>query len=157
MGYYNRVFCKSIEIPNIKEIMNYVNSHFKEAYTNQTAKELESENWKTFELFYNKKKSPIIVEINKVEDSTKLAKEEIEEFKEFIGKPKLLETKKRKVIKHLNNSKFIICNQLLSDIDDEGINVNWSVLRFFERNYDGIIQVDGEGIYIDEKYLIVIE
>ena len=156
MGYFNRIFCKSKEIPDIKMIMDFVNSDFKEAFTNQLNKDLESQSWNEFELYYHKDKSPIIVEINRVESSRNLAKEEIEEFKEFIGKPKLFETKKRKVIRHLNNTNFIICNQLLSDLDDEGEQVNWSLLRFFERNYEGIIQVDGQGIFIDEKYLIKI-
>jgi len=158
MEYYTSVFCKSEEIPSIKKIMSYVNTDYEDAYTNLSEKKLEAQNWTAFELFYDKAKSPVIVEIYKVDNSRKLAKEEIEAFKELIGKPKLLETKKRKVIKHLNKTKYIICNQLLTeDIDEEGHEINWCVLSFFESNYDGIIYADGEGIYIDEKYLIVIE
>lgn len=160
MGYYTRVFCKSEKNPTIKEILESVdiNSRFKGVYTNLSDKEINSRNWKGFELFYNKDKLPILVEINRIAEPEGFAKEEIEEFKAFIGKPKLFETKKRKVVKHLNKTKFIVCNQLAtSDIDEKGEDINGCVLWFFERNFEGIVQVDGEGIYIDEKYLIPIE
>ena len=158
MGYRTRVFCKSKNVPKVSELMTFLNSNLDGVRTNLTNEELGSKNWKDFELSYQEDKLPILIEVNKVGDQNKLAEEELQEFKEFIGKPKFFESKKRKAINHLRRTNYIICTQLPnSDINDKGYNVNGYVLEFFHRNYDGLIQADGEGIYIDEKYLIKIE
>ena len=157
MGYFTRVFCKSNKKPSVKQILDSLNSKGYTAKSNLDQEENESENWTEFELIYKEGKLPILVEINQIGESDGLAKEEIEEFKEAIGKPKLFESSKKRVLKHLDQTNFILCNQLpTSDIDDKGYDINGELMELFRIECEGIVQCDGEGFYSGTK-LIVIE
>ena len=125
MGYYTRVFCKSKSRPSVKQILDKLNLVGHAVNSNLDANELKLENWNHFELIYKKGKLPILVELNQIGHSDGLAEEEIEEFQESIGKPGIFDSIKKKVLKHLEKTEFILCNQLpISDIDDNGYDVN---------------------------------
>jgi hypothetical protein len=155
MGYYTRVFCKSNKKPTVSQILEKLNSKGYSAKSNLDENEINSENWTDFELIYKEDKLPILVEINQIGQSDGLAEEEIEEYKKAIGKPGLFDSNKRKVIKHLSQTGFILCNQLpTSDIDDYGHNINGDLMELIASECDGMIQCDGEGFYAGTKLIV---
>lgn len=155
MGYFTRVFCKSNNKPSIKIILDRINSLGYSVNSNLDSNEVNSENWTDFELHYKKGKLPILVELNQLGNSNGLAEEEIEEFQESIGKPGLFNSNKKKVLKHLEQTKFILSNQLpTSDIDDDGYDVNGELMNLFVSEFEGMIQCDGEGIYLEGKLVV---
>ena len=159
MGYYLRVFCKSDSKPKVKQILDHINglsSGFK-TITNLTPGECDSNSWTEFELKYKSSKLPISIEYNQVSGASELAKEEIQEFIEEIGAPGLFSIKKKKIIKHLRETKYIVASQLLSDIDDDGYNANGEFLKYFVNNYEGLIHADGEGFYSNDKIILETE
>ena len=151
MGYYTRVFCKSETVPPFKELQEYmlgINSQ----YRLEGSSDNNSTNWNDFELHYKEGKLPILVELNRTDEG--LGKEEIEEFIEEIGLPGF-SIRKIKVIRYLNRTKYIICNQLpSSDIDEDGFIANEKFTKFFVDNYQGMFQADGEGFYDNNKIIL---
>jgi len=155
MSYFTRVFCKSENIPTVSELLKLVNSLGYSVSTNLSQKELESTGWAEFELRYKEGKLSILVEINKVAIEGGLAKEEIGEFKDAIGKPGFFDKSKKRVLKHLDQTQYIICNQLpMSDIDDEGHEINEQFMKIFVDHYEGMMQFDDEGFYEDSKLIL---
>ncbi len=140
VGYYTRVFCKLNKKTSVEQILEKLNSRGFTAKSNLNQNELPSENWTNFELHCKEGKLPILVEINRIGESDGWAKEEIEEFKEAIGKPGLFDSNKKKVIKHLDQTSSILCNQLpTSDIDDAGYDINGELKQIFVCDFEGII------------------
>ncbi len=155
MGYYTRVFCKSNKRQNVEQILKKLNSRGYTAKSNLDEKEIQSENWKDFELIYKEGKLPILVVLNRIGESDGLAEEEIEEFKEAIGKPGLFDSNKNKVIKHLDQTSSILCHQLpISDIDNDGYDINGELMQIFVSDFEGMIQCDGEGFYSGTKLIV---
>jgi len=157
MGYYTRAFCKSDAKPTLSQILAHINSlgfDFK-LQANLSEVEQKTTEWKDFELIYKVGKLPILVECNNVSDEDGLAKEEIEEFIDEIGEAGILAFNKKKIVRHLQATKYIVVSQLpTSDIDDDGYNANGELLKFFKDNYEGIIQADGEGFYEGTKIIL---
>src|SRR5688572_18081131 len=119
MGYYTRVFCKSTDTPSFSSLQRYMAS-IDSSYKLVGTTDDHSNSWTDFEFHYKQGKLPIIVEVNWTDDEGSIGREEIGEFLEDIGAPGL-SFKKRKVINHLKQTNYIICNQLpVSDIDDDG-------------------------------------
>ncbi len=158
MGYYIRVFCTSKEKPTINDLLENLNLS---GYPIESNLDLENEKaveWTKFELNYDSERMPLLVEINEVGKSDSLAEEEIAEFLEWIGKPKFFEFKKKKVIQHLNKTKYIVCIQLpTSDIVDTGYAVNSALMTYLEKNFLGMIQADGEGFYFNTQLWLELE
>ncbi len=155
MGYYTRVFCKSKLRPKIYAILDEVESKGFKMVTNLSDSEAKNDNWKQFELIYDKERLPLQVELNEIENPNGLAAEEIDEFLELVGEPRLLEIKKKKVISHLKETKYIVCIQLpTSDIVDIGYDVNGELMRYLEINFSGMIQADNEGFYLGTKRIL---
>lgn len=158
MGYYTRVFCTSQEKPTINDLLENLNLS---GYPIESNSDLENEKaveWTKFELNYDSERMPLLVEINEVGKSNSLAEEEIAGFLEWIGKPKFLEFKKKKVIHHLNKTKYIVCIQLpTSDIVDKGYEVNGVLMTYLEKNFSGMIQADGEGFYFNTQLWLELE
>jgi hypothetical protein len=153
MGYYIRAFCRSDRFPTLGEIQAYMSSlnpvHKLEA-------EVDDNNnyWTNLEIYYKEGKHPIPVELNWCDDDSSVGKEELVEFLEEIGSPGL-SIKKRKVIKQLKETKFIVCNQLLSDLDDDGYSANNLFMQFFVERYEGMIHAENEGFYNNDGSLLL--
>jgi len=153
MGYYTRVFCKSEQSPAFRELQSYLT-------TCNPAYRLEGETddngtwWTNMELHYKEGKHPIPVELNWCDEEGSVGKEELAEFIEEIGSPGL-SLKKRKVIKHLKQTKYIICNQLLSDLDDDGFLANDKLMELFVSKYEGMIHAENEGFYNHDHTILL--
>lgn len=151
MPYYVRVFCNSDTTPSISELENTLKSECPSV-------RFETEDsrhgiWKDLEFYYKEGSQPIIIECNYNNGPESLAAAECEEFIEEIGSPGLSLTK-RKVIKHLKNTKYIVSCQLLKDINEEGYHLNGDLLNIFVNGYNGLIQADGEGFYKGHKIIV---
>lgn len=145
MGYYTRVFCRSEKSPTFTELQDYLR-HLNPEYRLEGEVDDDQVDWTNFEFFYKEGNQPIPVELNWCDEEGSIGQEELAEFIEDIGSPGW-SFKKRKVIRQLKKTKYIICNQLLGDIDDEGYQANESLLQFFIERYEGMAQADGEGFY----------
>lgn len=106
MGYYTRVFCSSQEKPKINKILENLNSRGFTVATDLGLENLYNSQWTNFELNYDSEKLPLLIELNEIGKSNELAEEEISEFIEFVGKPTLLEFKKKKVVNHLKKTNL---------------------------------------------------
>ena len=158
MGYYTRVFCSSKEKPKINGILESLKAKGFKVRVNLDKSALNDTNWTSFELTYAEGKSPLLIEINEKGKSDGIAEEEIEEFLEFIGKPKLYELKKKKVLNHLKQTEFIICIQLpTTDFIDLGYDVNGDLMEYIAEEFSGIVQADGEGFYEKNKLIVELE
>ncbi|OGL65910.1 hypothetical protein A3F52_05025 [Candidatus Uhrbacteria bacterium RIFCSPHIGHO2_12_FULL_47_11] len=154
MGYYTRAFCKSENVPNLKEVLDWVNAQGSPIRPLQDTA-LDSSAWSQLEVEYKKGKSPIILEVNRDDGTSEcLVRQEIQEFATAIGKPGF-SLAKRKVIQHLRHTKFIVAIQLPThDIDDDGYTVNGYILQYFVLHCQAITQADREGFYIGNKLVI---
>ncbi len=134
--------------------MKHLKSDGFDLSVNLTESELDDENWTDFELTYDKARLPLLVELNTKGESERLAEEELEEFFEIIGKPKFFELNKKKVIKHLKATEYIVCIQLpTSDIIDKGYDLNGELMAYIELNFSGMVQADKEGFYLRNELL----
>ncbi|MHC4867255.1 MAG: hypothetical protein ACYTEX_24535 [Planctomycetota bacterium] len=156
MGYFVRVFCRTEKVPTIGEVLNWVRARNIVLAASVGAKgvDVHSNKWERIELKYKEGNNPIVVEISEdtgLQDC--LFRKEIEEFIEMLAhvSPSLAT---RKVTKHLQKSKFIVANQLLSDIDEEGYMANDALLAYFVKYCQGMIQADGEGFYKGTKLIV---
>jgi hypothetical protein len=145
MGYYTRVFCRADRFPALSEIQTYMHA-FNPTYRLEGEVDDNNNYWTNFELHYKEGKHPIPVELNWCDEDGSVGKEEQAEFLDQIGRPGL-SIKKRKVIRQLTKTKFIICNQLLSDLDEDGYSANDHLMQFFVERYEGMIHAENEGFY----------
>lgn len=67
-------------------------------------------------------------------------------FAELDGLPGL-SSAKRRALKHLNETQFIVACQLLSDNHDAGCDPKGEFMSYFVRNSNGMIQASGAGCY----------
>jgi hypothetical protein len=118
MGYFTRVFCRSEKSPAFDELHEYMRS-LNPLYRLEGEVDDEKIDWTNFELHYKDGKRPIPVELNWCDEESSVGHEELSEFIDGIGSPGL-SLNKRKVIKRLKQTRYIICNQLLSDLDEDG-------------------------------------
>ena len=154
MGYFTRVFCSSNQKPKISGILAHLKSVGFDLSVNLTESELNAENWTDFELIYDNVRLPLLVELNRKEEKEQLAEEELEEFFEIIGTAKFYELNKKKVIKHLKATKYIVCIQLpTNDIVDKGYDINGELMEYLELNFKGMAQADKEGFYLRNELL----
>ena len=155
MGYYVRAFCKSSRIPTINEVLKRLSERdIHISIDEEDKEESNSKDWEKISLFYKDGNLPIVAECNRNDGTNDcLFRKEINEFLEFIGKPGFFFAK-RKVIKHLEDAKYIICCQLLSDIDDDGFDANGEFLSHFVKHCQGMIHAGGEGFYEGNKIIV---
>ena len=155
MGYYTRVFCATKNKPVVQSILDFITTNGIDVSSNLNIVDLKTENWNHFELIYDRKRLPLLVELNELGNSDGLAEEELEEFLEYVGQPRFYELKKKKVVGHLKKTEYIVCIQLpTNDIEDKGYDANGELMHYFEKNFSGMIQADCEGFYDGPKLLL---
>ena len=158
MGYFIRAFCKSDEPPTVQEILDAIAETGIDAEIDNEVTDRDSiylEEWEQFGYRYNDRRNSVLVECNRRDGPSSVADEEISEFIESVESADD-SPGKNKVLKHLEETLFVISCRLPDDIDDDGIEANGALLSYLEKNYDGMIQADGEGFY-DEDELVVPE
>jgi hypothetical protein len=156
MPYRVRAFCTGSDVPTLAQVFEYAKVQGVNLSPDEThgATEVGSPNWSEVEILYNPDKRPLVVECNRDDgDNECLARVEPQEYLEEIGSPGLSRAKRR-VIKHLKATKFIIASQLLGDIEDDGYNANGVFLDYFVGHCGGMIHADGEGFYDGDNIIL---
>ncbi len=157
MGYYVRAFCKADKVPSANSVLKWLDARgFQFSIEiSDTGIDAYSCEWKQISLKYKDDKLPILVDCDRDDGSDScLMRKEINEFLELIGKPGLFSAKRR-VVKHLRDTRFVIACQLpVSDIGDDGYDANGEFLRYFLENCEGMIQADCEGFYDGETLVV---
>lgn len=148
MGYYTRVFCTADQKPTIREVIEACNRDDLDINVEDNHSDLQSTNWTDFTLVYDFNQKPLLVDLHTLGNSNGLVEEEIEEFLELIEVADAYASDKKKVIAHLEKTKYIVSIQLpVSDMTKMGYEVNDRLMNYFEENYEGMIQEDDEGFY----------
>ena len=155
MPYYVRAFCTDNSRPTTDQLLSVLSRENPDAHFENIDGQ-QSNDWCEAEFFYSAGKDPIIVEINTNDGPDSLAAEEIIEFSDKIGKPGL-SISKRRVLGHLAKTRFIVCCQLLGDIDEDGFHWNGELLNYYVRNHGGLIQADAEGFYDGHKIIVPLD
>lgn len=141
MSYYIRAFCRSQRSPAFSDLQKFLNGRNPHYHLEGEVDDNNSY-WTDFIFHYKEGRLPILVEINWCDDDSSLGKEELEEFLQDIGSPGL-SLKKRKVIKHLKQTKYIICCQIpASDVDDDGFSANQQLMDFLIHHYQALVLKD---------------
>lgn len=154
MPYHVRAFCTSDAVPTIRATIDGLRAEGVEARADvDDPAELDSPDWTGFELTYKPGKRPIPVDCDRNTGDDSLAAQEVLEFlaelEDFEDSPA-----RRKVSEHLKSTRFIVCCQLLSDIDDDGYDANVLFLRYFVAHCGGLIYADLEGFYEGDDLLL---
>jgi len=153
MGYYTRVFCRAENFPAFNALQEYISSR-SPLYRLEGEVDDKGLYWTNLELFYKDGRHPIPVELNWCDEAGSVGREELNEILDDIGSPGW-SLKKRRVIQQLKQTKFIVCNQLLSDLDDDGFLANDCLMRFFVDNFQGMIHAENEGFYNSDGTLLL--
>ena len=136
MPYHVRAFCTSPNVPTLSQVFEYAESQDVSLFPDEThgKTDVNTSGWTEVEILYKPDKSPLVAECNCDDRSDDcLTRVERQEFIEEIGSPGL-SFSKRRIIKHLKATNFIITVQLLSDIDDDGYEANGTFLSYFVEN-----------------------
>ena len=152
MSYYVRAFCKATITPSFSELQQHLSMQNK-AYRLEGDTDENNIHWTDFEFYYKEDKLPLLVELNWCEEPESVGYEELEEFLEDIGSPGL-SLKKRKVIRHLRETKYIICAQFpVSNIDEDGYKAIDTFFKLFVDRYQALLHADGEGFYYGDRII----
>ncbi len=156
MPYRVRAFCIGLEVPALRDVFEYAKSQGVELSGDEShgPVNVDSTEWTEAEIAYKEGKSPLVLECDR-DDGTDdgPVREECGEFIDEIGRCGL-SFAKRRVVKHLNETRFIIVSQLLNDIDEDGYNANSTFLEYFVKNCGGMIHADLEGFYDGNKVIV---
>jgi len=152
MPYYIRAFCTDESRPSLDQLETALKRD-NPAACFKADDDRTAANWSQAEFYYKEGKQPVVVEINFNDGDKSLASEESQEFADKIGKPGF-SLSKRRVLSQLANTRYIVCCQLLGDIDDDGYHLNGELLNFYVNNHGGMIQADGEGFYDGHKVIV---
>lgn len=154
MPYHVRAFCTSDAVPTIRAALDATRAQGVQAraHVHEPAV-LDSPEWVEFEFTYKPAKRPILVECDRDTGEDSLVAQEV---LEFLTELEDLEDSpaRRKVSEHLKSTRFIVCCQLLSDIDDDGYDANALFLRYFVAHCGGLIYADLEGFHEGDDLLL---
>jgi hypothetical protein len=151
MGYYTRVFCTSDAVPTVKAVEAALHDSLPSIRLIDQAR--DASRLLEADLVYDPAKKPVAIEVGVNEGPDSLAAEECEEFVEEIG-PIGRSAVKRRLVKHLRKTKFIVRCQLFSDIDDAGYEANGQLMDYFVNEHGGLVHADGEGFYEGTKLVL---
>ena len=152
MSYFMRAFCTGGDVPSAASLYDHLLLKGLEV-TVEASLKISTVPCRQAEFVYDGEKTPIVVTCDRLEDKGALFQKEIEEFLEQIGPPGL-SLSKRKVIRHLRESKFAVVLRLPSDIDKAGFQVSDAILDYCVAHCGGMIQADGEGFYKGTKLIL---
>ncbi|MDP4089658.1 MAG: hypothetical protein Q8930_10370 [Bacillota bacterium] len=160
---YLRVFCSDETIPTLDEILKWTklqgyNLRIDKSFSEEA--DTASREWEAAAILDEDGRRAFICEVNRAEGGEEsLMHEEIEEFKELLKEVEEFPFEDiDKVLKHLNETKYIIAAQPLSeDVDETEDNALSVFLQYFVVNRGGMVQEDGEGFYEGDKVIVGLE
>lgn len=161
MSYFIRAFCTLGELPPLRSVLASAAEHGSNLALNPALTSpdtLEDTGWTRAGIGYKNNNAPILLEVYRdIEEEDSSMREEVEEFLEFLeDAPR--NRHRRRVEKHLKNTRFIVSAQLpRSDIDEDGFAAVGNVLEYFVDNNGALIQADGEGFYEGRKLIVELD
>ena len=156
MGYYMRAFCTAAEVPPLHAVLAWVAEQGVVLQVDLPAGEMTADlpMWDEAELSYKAERQPIECSVARDEGTPDcLFREEIRELEEFLEDAGDTPVKER-VLEHLRQSRYVVANQLLSDVDDEGYRASALILEYFVQHAGGLIQADAEGFYEGDSLIL---
>lgn len=157
MSYYTRLLTSNTSCPTLEQLFQQLTRnhiHFWSNIPNHN-KELKNQDWKRVELYYDKKKIPIIIERNILSNNKKnLVQEEI---KEFLTEIEALPFSVTKIIVkfRLKQVKQIFAFRIpTGDINKKGWKLRDEVLNYLVDNVSGFHQADREGFYFGKNLVL---
>ena len=161
MGYFVRAFCIRGELPTLRSVLASAAARGTRLALDPTISSpaaLEGSDWTHVGIAYKDNKAPILLEVNRdTGEPDSSVREEIEEFPEFLeDAPR--NRHRRRIAKHLKNTRFILAARLpTTDIDEAGYVALGHVLDYFVDHNGAIIQADGEGFYEGRKLVVELD
>lgn len=160
MSFYIRAFCTQGEPPPLRPVLSFSAERGTLLALDPEVSRpvLDDGSWEQVGLVYKDNKASILFEVNRDDgDVGSLMREEIEEFMEHLADAPN-NRNRRRVEKHLQNTRFIVAARLPTfDIDEDGYTALGHVLNYLLRNNGAMIQADGEGFYAGEKVIVELE
>ena len=155
MSYFMRAFCRAGEAPSVASLVHYLESQWLDVHV-ESSSGAKHEICRQVIFRYKPEKSPLVVDCIWPEPDEDLLGREINEFLETIGPPGI-SVAKRRVIRHLKQSKFILAIRLPSDVDSAGFQISDAILRYCKDHCKALIQADGEGFYQGTKLILSLQ
>jgi len=154
MAYYLRVFCTNGDPPVLRDLLEFAAERGTPLTIDpEAAAAIDTDRLSSVDVRYKADKGPLVIELNRDTGPDSLAHEEVAEFLELVEDARNDE-RRRQVEQHLRATTFIVAEQLLGDIDDDGYNAAGNVLNFFVERHGGMIQSDGEGFYDGQDVIL---
>lgn len=150
MSFYLRAFCKSDEVPPLREVFKWAEGQG--VQLRAPSADLDEQSWEQAEVAYKADRQPFTAEVN----TSDFLQEEVEEFIEFLEDVDQ-SPERQKVLDHLEQSKAVIAAQLVGDIDDEGYAAIGAFLSYYVEHCGGLIQTDGEGFYEGDRLIVALD
>lgn len=159
---YLRVFCTGETVPTLDEILRWTklqghNLRIDKSFSEEA--DTSSRSWESTAILDEDGRRAFICEVNKDNGEESVMREEVEEFKELLKEVEQFPFEDiAKVLKHLNETKFIVVAQPLSeDTDETGDSAISVFLQYFVVNSGGMVHEDGEGFYEGDKVIVGLE
>lgn len=155
MAYSIRSFCRSSDTPTIKELVYWAKQSWRQIHVEEMPEQMwYTHDWDSYSFTYANDKTPIEVTLHQVKEQDGLAKKKIDKELHKLGAPGL-SFRKRRVIRHLKGSRFIVTFRIPStDIDDDGYFAIEEMLNYLVKNYRGLTHTDDEGFYKGKKVFV---
>ena len=159
MSYFVRAFCTAPDVPPLSELIAWVATEkgiTLAVYDRDgaTPLDLTSPDWHDAELLYKEGHLPIPCEVERDDGSPDgVFKAEVGAFLKLLEDTE--DTPERARIEaHLRASRFVVTNQLLSDVDDAGYAASEAILDYFVQLKGGLLQADGGGFYEGDELIV---
>lgn len=164
MSYYLRTFCTADAVPTLAAVLESLAT---EGIV--LTRDPSTPPWTTEQLqdrprdcivlsYHSDEPSPLVVDVDHVDDPSGLAEEELEEFLERLGDLAPSPGRDR-IIQHLTRSRFIVAiriptSVLVTEYEEALWQASHALLDYFVQYSDGLIQADGEGFYEADRLII---
>ena len=155
MSYFMRAFCGAGQVPSVTVLVEHLRSKGLAVHV-ESSSEAADQSCRQVIFRYKPQRSPIVITCNFPDDADGLFGSEIGEFLEKIGPPRL-SLKKRRVIGHLRQSKFMLVIQVPGDIDPAGLQIADAVLQYCIDHCEAMVQTDEEGFYVGNKLIFPLQ
>jgi|GEM_PF-692514 len=155
-AFYMRAFCASDRIPALAHALEWLASQEAPLKPeNLGGASLNSTTWEHAQFTCLKTGQMITLQCNRDDGSPNcLTREEIMEFARRLKRPGV-SGNTRKAAKHLEATKVVVaCKLPGAHAGRETFRTNLQLLRYFATRAEGLIQIDGEGFYEDNRLLV---
>ncbi len=153
---YSRVFCTREDSPPLKLLLDFLKSKNQiPLIPKMDPAALEDWDWVHVSLGYSRERKPIRLFCLRDRGTYQDVFEG--EKTSFFNRISVFDDIEAGIAREcISKARFIATTQMVKkDMTDEGYDFNGWILEFFQENCNGIVQIDGQGIYSPKGELIV--